>query len=279
MTEPSPALTRFSLDGADADASDCAAFLANQSPLDGQAAAWLVRRQDGLCAEEERAFQAWLALDPSHPAALVRLQGVWRRIDALPSEGVALLKASVEAARSAPAASPSTAREARQPTQPSHRPGPPARPSGLFGLFGLGRWGASFLPQMASAAVAFAVVGGTWFAWDHWQQQPVFTQTYATARGQQLDVRLPDGTAMKLDTGTRAEVTLYRQRREVRLPQGQALFSVKADAKQPFSVWAGQLRITVVGTRFSVRNTATGLMSEGASVVVEEGRVRVSTVG
>ena len=133
------------------------------------------------------------------------------------------------------------------------------------------------MPSLLTAGTAAAIGCTAWIGWTYWQQQPVFAQSYATTRGQQLDVHLPDGSTLKLDTATRAEVTLYRQRREVRLPEGQAMFTVKADASQPFDVLAGPLRITVVGTRFSVRNTPTGMGADGVSVVVEEGHVRVTS--
>lgn len=80
---------------------------------------------------------------------------------------------------------------------------------------------------------------------------------------------------MLLDTATQAEVRLYRDRREVRLIDGQAMFTVHADASQPFHVLAGFTRVTVVGTRFSVRHTRSGLGDGDTRVAVEEGRVRV----
>ncbi|MFC7208495.1 FecR family protein [Comamonas endophytica] len=114
--------------------------------------------------------------------------------------------------------------------------------------------------------------GGSYMAWDHWQRQPVFAQNFETLRGQQLNVQLPDGSQLRLDTATRVEVLLYRQRREVRLPEGQVAFAVQGDGTRPFDVLAGDTRVTVVGTRFSVRNT----VGSPVSVAVEEGRVRVA---
>lgn len=127
---------------------------------------------------------------------------------------------------------------------------------------------------LATAALAFGAVCTGWFGWNYYQQQPVFHESFASARGEQLDVHLPDGSVMKLDTATRVEVTLYRQRREVRLPEGQATFYVRADKARPFDVLTDSLRVTVVGTRFAVRNTHAGL--GGEAVTVEEGRVRVA---
>lgn len=106
------------------------------------------------------------------------------------------------------------------------------------------------------------------------QPSPLYSQSFATARGQQLALTLPDGSQVRLDTASRGEVVLYRERREVRLTEGQAMFQVARDEARPFDVWAGPLRITVLGTRFAVRYT-TG--DEGrVRVAVEEGHVGVA---
>lgn len=212
--------------------------------LEQAAAHWQVRRQDGLSAPEERQFQAWLAQDAAHRQAYAALESTWQRLATLPAAEIAQLKALV---RSAPPA-PSQRRRA-----------------------GWQHWAL----QLASVAV---VAGAGWFGWDLWQRQPVFSQEYATARGEALDISLPDGSTLKLDTATRAGVTLYRQRREVRLAEGQAMFSVKPDAGRPFDVLAGAVRISVVGTRFSVRHTRGGMGPDGVGVMVEQGRVRVSAL-
>ncbi|USX16888.1 FecR domain-containing protein [Oxalobacteraceae bacterium OTU3CAMAD1] len=220
--------------------------------LYAEAAQWQVRRHDGLTAEEEAQFQAWLALGAGRQAAYARFDKVWNGLGELPSQAVARLTASLP---------PASMRQT-----PSAREHKPRR--WLTGWAGVAR-------PMATAALAITVAGGGWLGWNHWQAQPVYTETFATVRGQQLNVELPDGSMLGLDTGTRAQVTLYRDRREVRLPEGQALFTVKADAARPFHVFTDRMLVTVVGTRFSVRNTRTGL-AQNVGVQVEEGRVRVS---
>ena len=107
-----------------------------------------------------------------------------------------------------------------------------------------------------------------------WWQQPTFSQSYATARGQRLAVSLPDGSKLQLDTATQLHVTVYRQRREVRLAHGEALFQVQSKQGQPFDVLSGPLTVTVVGTQFAVRNT---LAQDGQlRVAVQHGHVRVA---
>ena len=225
---------------------DSAAFLARQSSLDVQAANWLVRRQDGLDDCEEAAFQQWQAASTAHAAAYAQLARTWDGMDALSDVAIARLR-PVPGSRAA------------------------ASPSRLAWLKVL------FQPvRLTGAAVACAVLAS---GWQYWLHQPVYSASFASARGEQLTVELPDGSTLRLDTATRADVTLYRQRREVRLPEGQALFTVAPDKARPFEVLAGPVRVTVLGTRFSVRHTHSGLYGDGANVQVEHGTVRVAGSG
>lgn len=228
------------------DSHDSAAFLAQQSPLDVQAADWLVRRQEGLDAREEAAFRQWLAASAAHAAAYAQLACAWEGLAALPDATIARLR-------------PVPTRKAL-PSSP--------RATWLMQLCQPMR--------LAGAVVACAVLAG---GWQYWLHQPVYSASFASARGEQLTVDLPDGSSLRLDTATRADVTLYRQRREVRLPEGQALFAVAPDKTRPFEVLAGPMRVTVLGTRFSVRHTHSGLYGDGANVQVEHGRVRVAGSG
>ena len=205
--------------------------------LDLAAASWQVRRQDGLTTQEEAQFQAWLASNATHRQAYSRMEGVWSGLGELHPTALAQLARAV-----------------------------PARKKPASGL-----------QRLATAALAVCVSGAGWLGWDHYQRQPVFHESFASARGELLDVHLPDGSVMKLDTATRVEVTLYRQRREVRLPEGQVMFSVRHDIQKPFEVLTDTLRVTVVGTRFAVRNTHAGFGQAGEAVTVEDGRVRVAT--
>ena len=57
--------------------------------LYADAAQWQVRRHDGLTAEEEADFQAWLALGAGRQAAYARFDKVWNGLGELPSQAVA----------------------------------------------------------------------------------------------------------------------------------------------------------------------------------------------
>ena len=226
---------------------------APSTETDEAALDWFVRRSGGsFDAADEAAFQAWLAEDGAHRAAFARHQDDWCALDALPEEGLRTLRQNLADDKAAAAAH--------------------ALPRPRAWWRGLAAW----TPQAALAAVALMVSCGGYLAWNLWQQQALFTQSFATARGQQLEVTLPEGSRLRLDTLSTAEVAIYRGRREVRLPQGQAMFQVTGDPARPFDVLAGPLRITVVGTRFSVRYTPGVPGRDGVQVAVEEGRVRVA---
>ena len=128
---------------------------------------------------------------------------------------------------------------------------------------------------MALGAYALMALGsGAWF-WDYRQARPIYVQAFGTGRGEHSDVPLPDGTTLRLDTATRVEVRYYRQRRELTLLEGQVYLAVQHDADSPFQVRAGAVRVTVLGTRFTVRHTPGQPGADGVEVVVTEGRVSV----
>lgn len=246
-------------------------FARGKDPLDIQAATWVARKRNGLSAADEAKLREWLAADPRHGAAYEDMDDTFGRVRDMPDDEVDAFKAGLN-----PAAVPGV--PPRPVAAPQHRPRP-ASPGRRAWMTLIG----SLFPHAAAAAIGLAMVGGGWMGWQQWQSQPTFEKTYATARGQQLSVGLPDnpspnptpGSTLMLDTATQADVRLYRDRREVRLANGQAMFTVQTDAQRPFHVLVGSLRITVVGTRFSVRHTQSGLGAGQTVVSVEEGRVRV----
>lgn len=228
------------------------------TPADHAALQWFVRSTDGLDGDALQAFEAWRCADPAHAAAWARWSEDWCLLDALPTDGVRHLrdKLAADKARLETCAHPQPGR-----TRFFCLPWLVAR-----------AWGGT---PTALASLCLVVVGGA-LGWSHWRGQPVYLQTVATAPGQQSEVQLPDGSALRLDTRTQINVSFRRQRREVVLPEGQVVFRVKGDAARPFDVVAGPVRITVVGTRFSVRHTPGVPGEEGVRIAVEEGRVHVA---
>lgn len=248
------------------DEQDFADFASQQDPLDIEAANWVVRHRRGLSPAEHQDWQRWLAQDPRHGDAFNDMQDTFGQVQQLPQSDITQLRSSLP-----PRSHTATA----QPIAPPSKVGrvPPQTASRPF-------WWLPTMSQFGMVALVLAVAGGG--AW-HWWQQPLFVQHYATARGQQMQLQLPDadgnGSRLQLDTRTSLTVKLYRDRREVQLQEGQVQFAVAADNQRPFTVDAGRTRVTVVGTRFTVRHTDSGLHAGQTLVAVEEGKVRVSQLG
>jgi transmembrane sensor len=128
------------------------------------------------------------------------------------------------------------------------------------------RWGTSIA---VAAGLLLLLGGGAWFL----GRRPE-VQSYATAVGKMQEVRLSDGTRLELNTNTRMHASVTATRRTVTLDAGEAYFDVVHDASRPFVVYAGNRRITDLGTKFSVfRN------GDDVRVTVREGRVKVEIIG
>ena len=198
-------------------------------------------------------------------------------VQQLPDDDVAALKASLSDGQQSVAMPPTPVPPRALPdTRPTGRENRQRRAGTCGGL----PWWSAWLPQALTACAAVVMVAGAWLAWQHWLQQPGFEQTYVTARGELLRITLPDaatqGSIMQMDTATRTTARLFRDHREVVLEDGQAMFTVHPDKQRPFHVLTGNMRITVVGTRFSVRHTQSGLEAGQTVVAVEQGHVRVA---
>lgn len=93
---------------------------------------------------------------------------------------------------------------------------------------------------------------------------------YETSVGGRQTLPLRDGSRVELSTDTRMRAAVTDDVREVWLDRGEAYFEVRHDAQRPFVVWAGERKVTVLGTKFSVRRDG-----DEVRVAVAEGRVRV----
>ncbi|CAN7276127.1 FecR domain-containing protein [Pseudorhodoferax sp. LjRoot39] len=214
----------------------------NDADLRQAARDWFMRRQRGAWARgEQRQFAAWLAADPRHAEALARCEAHWNRFEGMPADLVQRMRYRLREDQAAAVA--------------------PRR---------------GFLrPAFALAGIAAVTGGAGLLAWQQWQAQVLWSQALRTARGQQQELTLPDGSRVRVNTATRLQVAFTRARRDVRLQEGEAFFAVQSDPTRPFFVQAGPVQVRVVGTRFSVRHTPGLAGNDGVQVAVEHGRVRV----
>lgn len=106
------------------------------------------------------------------------------------------------------------------------------------------------------------------------QPQDVAVLTESTERGERVQIELPDGSKVHLNS----ESTIFypenfdKKERKVQLT-GEAFFEVARDEKRPFIVRSGEITTTVLGTKFNVSNR-----SNNVFVTLESGKVKVSLI-
>jgi transmembrane sensor len=121
---------------------------------------------------------------------------------------------------------------------------------------------------IAAAVSATSLVGvGAWLG-RQWIQDAWRGERYVSSVGQVLPVALPDGSKVLLNTATEVFVLYGRNRRDIRLASGEALFTV-ALAMQPFTVQVGEWIVRAVSAVFSVRQGTV------VNIAVTEGNVEV----
>ncbi|ATB70071.1 hypothetical protein SJPD1_1966 [Sulfurospirillum diekertiae] len=120
-------------------------------------------------------------------------------------------------------------------------------------------------------SASFLLGLGAYGLYGHYLSTPVYARTFVSRQGETMEVTLPDGTHVSLDADTQLEVAYYTHQRETKVFQGQVMFSVTSDPQKAFHVKASDTLVTVVGTRFSVRN-----IDDIVKVAVQEGHVRVT---
>jgi transmembrane sensor len=184
------------------------------APRAEQAATWCMRVSEGpLAADDQVAFDAWLAESADNRAAFDEAVCTWQEIDGADT-AAEFIDLRVEALQ--------TARRGRR-----------------------APWTGS---RRQAAALAILVVGlsagGLW-----WVRAPTI---YETGVGERRVAALADGSKISLDAATRVEVRLRRDHRDLRLISGRAKFDVARDPLRPFSVSAADKVVVATGTAFSV---------------------------
>jgi len=218
-------------------------FPSDVDPIAQAAAAWVLRLDRGLTAEEQDAFSQWLAADPRHGEALALHRWGWDELDRL-----AGIQDSVHA----------------QPDPDLLRPSRPRRFQGRSWRWGL---------QAAGIAAVFALAATVWWTRPTSPTLPPVElsvePSYALAAPIQERV-LEDGSVVALNRGAVIETSFTPEYRLVHLLRGEANFNVVKDVDRPFVVRAGNVDVRAIGTIFNVR-----LGNAEVEVLVSEGRVGV----
>lgn len=207
----------------------------SSSKIEARAADWIARRDNGNWTEEhEQGLHAWLDEAAAHKVAYLRLNAAWQRADRLRA-----LRASPQVARSVE-------------RQPQARTLPRARTV----------WSSRAAAGFAAIGIAFLLSGDL--------NRVGSRHLFSTPIGARETVALEDGSKLTLNTLTQLSTRVDGNERAVWLDEGEAFFDIAHDATRPFVIRAGNRRVIVVGTKFSLRRDGDQL-----TVNVVEGRVQV----
>jgi transmembrane sensor len=187
----------------------------SSASIEREAAAWLIRRDRGLSADEQDAYFRWLAADPRHGEWLACHQRTWKDFNLLaewrPEHG----------------AEPNPDLLAR----------PRTRRRWLI-------WGAPF-------ALAAALALGFFLRSTVTVELPpgALPVTATLAQSRVLD----DGSTIDVRGTSDVVVAYSATERRVELRAGEAFFTVAKDPSRPFVVHANGVDVRAVGTAFNVR--------------------------
>lgn len=139
------------------------------------------------------------------------------------------------------------------------------------------RW---YLKVAASLLILLAVGAAIWLFPE--PEQPAVAEVVPlvikrTGKGEKLNVKLPDGSRVKLNANSVliAPAKFGKDHREVKL-EGEALFDVRKDPARPFTIVSGEVQTKVLGTSFNVRAYED---EQTVEVAVVSGKVSVLGTG
>lgn len=215
-----------------------------------QAAQWLADLNDqGEVLEP--AFIEWLRQSPRHVEEFLFASSIWNEVAQLRSPqfdvDALVARALAETEQSNVVALPNAPLES-------------AEPASLHRQQRQRRWLAGLAASvLVMLAVALSVSPG-------WRDP-----AYSTTLGEQRSIALADGSVIHLNTRSRVEVHYSERERTVNLVEGEALFSVQANAARPFVVNVEDMQVRALGTEFNVYRRA-----RGTEVAVRSGKVQIT---
>jgi ferric-dicitrate binding protein FerR (iron transport regulator) len=155
-----------------------------------------------------------------------------------------------------------------EPARPVHTPSPHPRP-----LLPLPR--IHHRPWLRVAA-SLILIAGTWLLWQSLRPHETAWLTVHNSFGKIQNIRLPDNSQVWLNAASTLRYAKdFHQQRELYL-EGEAYFDVTEEKTHPFTVHAGELTTTVLGTGFDIKSFATDSLH---LITVIRGKVSVAHEG
>lgn len=208
---------------------------------------WLIELNSGQCNIQRQAeFKKWLASDASHQAAFHKAALLWQNLGCV--DALVFSDAMLE----------------------GPKPRWFALKQQIATIARAWRNATRYKPQrlwLSYAALSAFVIMLTSYNWLTTDAESI--QHYSSAFAGNEHIVLADGSVVTLSGRSAVQANYTDNKRQLTLLYGVAHFQVQSDAARPFSVQAGDLTVTAVGTAFEVRHGAL------VSVAVDEGRVRL----
>jgi transmembrane sensor len=186
---------------------------------------WLTRLSRGLDREEGAALTEWLK-EPAHRKTIVLVASSWHG-----AEVHALLKELLPA----------------ETKRVNRKRGRNVVITAVAATAALG-----FVVAFANAMLDGRTLW-SYFDGSHLTRRILPDTAYVSALKETRDVRLPDGSTIRLSPATRVSVNYSRPWRAVKLEYGSARFDVAHDPDWPFNVQAGKREFQAMGGRFEMR--------------------------
>ncbi len=224
----------------------------------------LARYVSGEATAVERAeTERWAAADADRRAALSEMQRAWRTPAVDPSWDVDAAWAKVTVGL----------RQAGRAQLSGHS---------VVSIASRGHWWRNSARLMQAAAAAVVLIGGAAVVQrlrvnDSKTGATLASTSISTRAGERRTVRLPDGSTVVLGVSStlRTRQGYGDAAREVEL-DGEALFTVRHEARRPFKVHVGGTLVEDLGTEFAIRSYAdSGARSSTVRVAVTSGSVAV----
>lgn len=241
--------------------------MSRAAEIEAQAAVWIARCDAQASGPKNAEFIAWLAADPRHRAAYLRLAEAWRRSEHLerlrppggspdpdlltPSRKQRFWRRLPQRARD---------RSLGNGTRPPQEEPISAPADHWLNTLGI------------ACAIALLIIIGS-ALWSKFSAPSV--RIYRTSTAGLSRIVLSDGSKITLNSNSEVRVHFTADARSVTLTRGEAEFAVTHDVQRPFEVQANDHAVIAVGTQFDVR-----LDSDHAiEVAVTEGRVALVQPG
>lgn len=215
-----------------------------------QAYEWhMLFEDDGVSEAQRRSFDAWLESDPRHRDAYDRAAVSWDAFSTLKGQSL-----STSDGRALSAHSGNQRRNAWQSLQ-DWMPRQRVLAFGTTAIF-------------AMAIIAVSLIWNTQHSADEATVVVSEPPEFRSGKGKIRSITLEDGSSVTLAPGSLLTAAYSIERREIVLSEGAAIFSVVGNPERPFSVLAGDVTATALGTIFEVRNNG-----GTTRVAVNEGQV------